>query len=270
MSVLFGGLKARFDPWSPEYGASLMSTEESDALLLMKVAVDTSVEMAEESWKPVACDPALEPGVSVAFVDGVRRMESNLVFETDQGFLYGGFGCCGAGAVVLTPGCMNEMEHALKVCSVQRFLFAPEDSGLPETIEIPQAYPSGATMLHQSIPVSGSEPLEPLRRLQQLMRQEEALVAEQVKVEEASLVVADGPLSLPLIRPGIAGFIKSLHSFYIPSSLFPVLTALRKHERTPIFRLSGEDVMERYSAYVRINEPRPMDTVLAGLARFEV
>ena len=123
MSVLFGGLKARFDPWSPEYGASLMSSEESDALLLMKVAVDTSVEMPEESWKPVACDPANEPAVSVAFVDGVRRMESNLVFETDQGFLYGGFGCCGAGAVVLAPGRMNQMEHALKLCSVQRFLF---------------------------------------------------------------------------------------------------------------------------------------------------
>ena len=270
MNFLPGGLRVRFDPWSPDYGASLMSSGESDAALLLKVNVDVSVEIPEEEWRPVHCDPSPAGAASVAFVDGVRRIESNLVFETPGVFLYGGFGCCAAGAMVLSPGRMNRMEQALSVCSVQRFLFAPEDSGFAETVEIPQNYPRGTALAHQTIPISGSEPQEPLQRLQQLMRQEEALVAEQVKVEEASLVIADGPLSLPLIRPGIAGFIKSLHSFYIPPNLFAVLAALRKHDRTPLFLLSTEDAIERYSAYVRISDPMPQDTILAGLARFEV
>lgn len=275
----FGSFKIRFDPWSADYGASLMSTEESDFALLQKVRIDTTVEMPEEAWQPVYCDPreADPDSCKVAFIDGVRRMECNLVFEGSGdaevphlSFLYGGFGCCAAGAIVLSHGRMNEMEESLKVCSVQRFLFAPEDSGFGESFDIAQSYPPGSTLPHQVILLSGIEPQDPLRRLQQLMRQEEALVVEQVAAEDAALVIADGPLNLPLIRTDVAGFIKSLHSFYIPSTLFPVLTRIKKHERTPLFLLSGEDVMERYSAYVRINEPRPQDTILAGIARFEV
>ena len=272
MNGVSGGFKIRFDPWSVDYGASILSSEENDFALLQKLRVDASIEMPEESWAPIYCDPSrFDPSsTSVAFVDGVRRMESNLVFEMDNGFLYGGFGCCAAGAVVITHGRINRMEDSLRVCSVQRYLFAPEDSGMPETLNIAQSYPPGSTLPHSVVGQSGLDPTESMRSLQQLMRQEEGLVIEQIAPDDASLVIADGPLNLPLIRHDAAGFIKSLHSFYLSSSLFPVLMRMRKHERTPMFLLTGEDVVERYSVYVRIQDPRPQDTILAGLARFEV
>lgn len=267
-----GGLRIRFDPWSVDYGASILTSEESDFALLQKVRVDTSVETAEEAWGPLFCDPnRFDPSSSpVAFVDGVRRMESNLVFEMDNGFLYGGFGSCAAGAVVMIHGRINRMEDALRVCSVQRYLFAPEDSGLPETFDITQSYPPDSRLPHTVVGQSGLDPTESMRTLQQLMRQEEGLVVEQISTNDASLVIADGPLNLPLIRHDAAGFIKSLHSLYLSSTLIPVLMRLKKHERTPMFLLSGEDVVQRYSVYVRLQEPRPQDTILAGLARFEV
>jgi hypothetical protein len=270
------GFSIRLDPWSADYGASLLSTPETEALLQERVRIDTSVEMNEPEWRPIDCsENAVEQTVTVAFVDGVRRIESNLIFETNSGFLYGAFGACAAGGVVLQPGQLNAGSDSFAVTSVKRYLFAPAELPLEDTIYLPLHFPEGASIPVNVHKIAGYDPAQPLAELQQLMRQEEASVTDILHASgESKLVIADGPLNLILMKAHLAGFIKSLHSLYLPPFLYSLLPELRKFERTPMFLIETIDpvpgAIDRYGSYVRIGEPGPQQSSLAGIARLEV
>src|SRR5262249_41493090 len=105
--------------------------------------------------------------------------------------------------------------------------------------------------------------------LQNAMREAEAeLARETLESGKADLVVSDGPLNYFLPGPAI-GMVKRQLRSYLDASRAPVLGELGPGERTPLFKL-GEQRLERYSWYLRVAEPRPIDGTMAGLVRLEV
>ncbi len=69
------------ESWSPEYG----SPTESMGLTGSSGPVDPWVESDVGDWAPRVPDPAAEPFASVAFVDGVRRVEANVFITGTDG-----------------------------------------------------------------------------------------------------------------------------------------------------------------------------------------
>lgn len=272
---LFPNAQVRLDPWAPDYGSSLLATDDGEEAMLARVKVDCSVEEAEQQWRAVRQEADLfDDGRPVAFVDGVRRIECNLVFEGSEGFRYGALASFAAGGVVMQRGQLNRMSESLAVCSVKRYVFVPEGVDVPDTIALPVNFPAGAEVNVGIHRIAGESPIESMSALQQLMREEEAIVCRELAEKGAvHPLIADGPLNLALVPYPVVGFIKSFHNLYVPYSLCPVLTQLQPGERTPIFLIEPRKTrgaMSRYSCYARVAAQRPQDSALAGLARFEV
>jgi hypothetical protein len=117
--------------------------------------------------------------------------------------------------------------------------------------------------------VSGVAPLDPLRGLQNLMREAEARLAREIlDAGGADLVVSDGPLNYFLPGPAL-GMIKRQSRSYLDVARSQVLTQLKPGERTPIFKLGGQR-LDRYSWYLRLSQPRAIDGTMAGMVRLEV
>lgn len=273
---LLQNLQLRMDPWSVDFGTGFAASEDAEEILNRKVNVDCSVELPESRWKPVTSELDMTDDGPTIFMDGVRRMEMRLVQERDAVFLFGGVGSLAAGAVTLQHGRMNSMPNSLKLCEVRRLLFLPGLQDTTDIIDIPLSYPQGKHLSLEVIPIAGMDPSEPLSGLQQEMRKTEATVAERMAslCKEEDLIIADGPLNLPLFLGSVVGYIKTLQALYVPSNLYSTLLKLQEGERTPMFlirpEVEMEDSMERYSCYLRMGESVDRYASLSGVVRLEV
>ncbi len=82
------------ESWSPTYGAPLENAVADAAYVVVDPTVETAV------WHPVTPD-ARPPPMTVAFVDGVRRVEARLTLDHPTDGPVGGIvGAFGVGAVV--------------------------------------------------------------------------------------------------------------------------------------------------------------------------
>jgi hypothetical protein len=137
---------------------------------------------------------------------------------------------------------------------------------LPPVLDV--AVGKGTTTF-RPLSVPGVAPLDPLRGLQNVMRQAEAdLAGRTLQSGRADLVVSDGPLNYFLQGPAI-GMVKRQSRSYLDAARTEVLAQLQPGERTPIFKL-GEQRLERYSWYLRLSQPRRIDGTMAGIVRLEV
>jgi hypothetical protein len=101
------------------------------------------------------------------------------------------------------------------------------------------------------------------------MREAEAdLALRTLQGGDADLVVVDGPLNYGMSGRAV-GMIKRQARTYLDADHAHAIGALSAGERTPIFRF-GERRAERYSWYLRLAEPRPIDAGAAGIVRLEV
>jgi hypothetical protein len=246
-------MRLRVDPWDPEYGASVeISTD-----LAPPVGLDLTVEVAAE-WRPIA--PAqLDRTPCCAFIDGVRRIDVQLFAE--EGDVQAP-GLAGSWAV----GCAwSRRPPEIADVQVGRELIV--GGGLtPPALDVSVgAHQVGFSA--SSVP--GSEPLDPLRGLQNVMREAEASLGQAVLARGTSdLVVADGPLSYS--APGaLVGMVKRQSRSYLDADRTAVLARLGPGERTPIFKL-GQQRLQRYSWYLRLAEGRRIDGAMAGVVRLEV
>ncbi|HKF75447.1 MAG TPA: DNA double-strand break repair nuclease NurA [Candidatus Dormibacteraeota bacterium] len=194
---------------------------------------------------------------SLAFVDGVRRIEAALYrFDEETGRVgraVAGSHACGA---VLAdgdsrPGFERERVRRLVICG----------GDLP--FEIPAARGGWAW---DSRSIHDDDPDALRAELQVRMRQEEGVLAERL-AEEGRLVVVDGPLTYVRSRDQpVIGYVKTHSRALLDPEHHRELPRLRPGERTSLFTL-GRD---RYSCYLRLVPTGGISGPWAGIVRLEV
>jgi hypothetical protein len=243
----------RVDPWDPEYGASV----ELDEALEPAAGLDLTIDVAG-AWTPIGAN--VPSGVPCcAFVDGVRRIDVRLFAEEGDVSAPGLAGSWAAGCARSSrPPSIGEIRVGRVVVT---------GGGLmPPRLE-PRI--GQGTIYFEPGSVPGVAPLDPLRALQNAMRDAEAGLAREVLASgEAELVIADGPLSYAMSGP-IVGLVKRQSRAYLDAERAKVIPQLRAGERTPLFKLGGQR-LERFSWYLRLAEPRVIDGTMAGVVRLEV
>jgi hypothetical protein len=193
---------------------------------------------------------------SLAFVDGVRRVEANL-YQHDPASgevvrgVAGGHAC---GAVVAD----GERPPRFAVEEVRRLIIWGSNRGgaLPSV-------PGGWRWSTDR--VASSEPDAPLLRLQQLMREEEGRLADRL-CQAGQLVLVDGPLTYARSRDRpIAGYVKTHSMALLPPEHHRRIPELGPAQRSSLFRFG-----ERYSCYLRLAAGSGMTGPWAGIVRLEV
>ncbi len=246
-------MRLRVDPWDPEHGASV----EIDERLEPAAGLDLDVEQ-DGPWSPVPA-PRRVTVPCCAFIDGVRRIDVRLFAEEGDVEMPGLAGSWGVGCAWSTqPPAIRTVTVGREIVVGGGLLPPPlrADVGHHHLVFAPSAVP-------------GSDPLDPLRGLQNAMRDAEAKLAlATLKSGGAELVVADGPLGYT--APGaLVGMVKRQSRAYLDAVRAKVIAQLQTGERTPIFKLAQQR-LERYSWYLRLADRRRIDGAMAGVVRIEV
>jgi hypothetical protein len=216
--------------WAPEYGAPIEPFED---LAPTEGSVDITVEGG--AWAPRA---GVDDGVrSVAFVDGVRRIDARLVLDEAGGPVPGIAGSFAVGAVV-----WDRMARHSEVTEVvvRRLAILAGGRGAA----IPDA---GQGVSYELESIADADPAALIRHFHGAMRRSEAELAERL-AQEGLFVVADGPLYETTPAHKI-GYIKSHRVTYLDLDAGAIIGELGAGERTPLFTIKG---YERYSWYLRL------------------
>jgi len=234
--------------WAPEYGAPV---ETDDLLVPSEGSVDTTVE--KRAWEPV---PGHDDGAAtVAFVDGVRRIDARLTLDDTGGPPVPGLcGSFGVGAVVWDRAARRATFESIRV---ERMAVLTEG----RRATLPAMPP---TLFYRPESVADPDPAALVRHIHGAMRRAEAETVETLAAA-GHIVVADGPLYETAGRPETIGYIKSHRVSYLPGEPGSILGRLGARERTPLFTIKG---YERYSWYVRLVDRGPGHT-WTGLVRCE-
>ena len=241
---------------------------EDDYLEESEEIEDPEVETKE--WKPIGGTPC--EGVSIVFVDGVRRTENLIYLEDEEGnFTEGAFVSVGAGALFMTHARINPAEEAFRNFKVERYLLLKKGLDLGEE---KLRFEFGESILEFAVKTTEKE-LSPF--VNELMSRMEAEVAEKTYREvKPDLMITDGTVhytakvkELPFV-----GYVKKHRKRYVPNEKTYIFRELKVGERTPIVKLHSQPAMEgegvksfdKFTWYVRISE----NEGISGIARLEV
>jgi len=253
----FGPFVVRIDPWAVEYGSETPTDFQADPD--DGAAVDPFVEHDIGAWAPLV-PPPVDPPEQLAIVDGVRRMEARLVI-TDQGqLLHGLLGAYGVGVVHCRNGLATFGEEVRGRVII--FGSGQKPPG-PVTISPGLVYEPRSTAEQDSD--------APLRELHREMRTVEEQFARQLAANVNTLVLADGPLNIGDPTAGrVVGFVKRLFKLYLASEQLPILRALPRGGRTPVFFIRSAGRFSRYSWFTRIAKRMAVESDFTGIVRLEV
>ena len=248
-------VRLRLDPWPGDYEGAFQIEE------LEEVAaeeIDTAAESGD--WSAVKPETIQRPE-PLFFVDGVRRIEARVIADDESGRqVHGLFASVATGSVVA-----SRSEAKFEDIRIRRYIVL----GCGLSAE-PVTFRIGNADLH-FVPhsVLDATPTGPILGIQQLMRMEEASIAEDHS-DQCACVFADGPLTyLTTVHQRTVGIIKRLFRAYIPASNFALVRRLAVGERTPLFAIR-DGKYDRYSWYMRVANRRAMDHDVAGVLRLEV
>jgi hypothetical protein len=238
------------EAWAPEYGNPF----EADLELADPSKVDDTVEVAS-TWDPI---PGVDDGIAtVAFVDGVRRIDARLTLDAPGGPIPG---ICGTYAVGAATWRRDIPRTDIDRVRVDRLAVFGHGAAAPVPVAGPQ-------LAYRSESVPGSDAQELIQRFHGAMRKAEAVLSEAL-AQEGCFVVADGPIN-DLSATEKVGFIKTHRAPYLPPERIPVVAALRRAERTPLFLIGKEGAYPRYSWYQRL-ATLPDAHSWSGVVRCEV
>lgn len=292
----------RRDTWEPEYGSSLAWGDRSSSETI-EINLERAPLVWEPIGTPYLSKPGAaeiqkalaETGEDLIVLDGVQRMHTRLLLEQGDRYSYSGLGTLAVGGLRLRPGTALSMQEALLPPMVQRCLLLSNNYRLSqsETAMPGLPYPF-VHCTYQESPDDGTNTNEnaqrgPEQALQQAMRSAEKdylehCLQETEQQQTPAIFLVDGPLprystsyttktASPPTRPAqrsslstVVGYIKTLHTRYLPPEQHQVLYALRAGQRSPLFRMGDKQI----SWYMSLANPEPMDTALAGIVRLEV
>ena len=204
----------------------------------------------------------LEEGLTIAFVDGVRRIDyTAYVFdEANQRSYEGIFATIGAGAIFLKPKSLNLLEDALCEQRIRKVFLV-------------NGYVEKSALGPLDYEVVSIESTDLSLSLLKLLREEEAKVAMEVsKKRKPDLIVCDGTLNHKLKNIGCVGFVKTIKKLFINRDQTHLLHSLRKGQRTPIVKVhyqtevEQEEKLEKYTWYVKLSDREG----LGALSRVEM
>jgi len=255
-STAFGDFDVRLDPWAAEYAGELPL--ETDAAEPTE-DVDLSVERSADAWTAITPDVGELPE-TVIFVDGVRRVEGQLLARRDHRLIHGVVGSYGVGAVRIEDGraaCGDEQIGHLAVL------------GCGE--RLPASFDLGSALTYQPASSLRDDAEGPPLVVFEAMRAAEAELARRCAAEAATLVIADGPLTFGEASRGHAlGFVKRFFKIYVGNSQIPTLASLAVGSRSPLFHIRAATRFGRFSWFIRLAPRLPIDAHLTGLARLEI
>ncbi|MGE0730817.1 MAG: hypothetical protein AB7O92_19770 [Acidimicrobiia bacterium] len=242
------------EAWSPDYGAPLEDGGQGDE----PVDVDLAVELPVERWRPIR--PAPVDRSTVAFVDGVRRIDASLLWSTDDGQYHPGLAASVAAGVVTCNG-----RAEISRLEIDRVVLLP--------VEVPTVRTRhGLVWRYRPTRSRRDDPGQLSIELQQVMADLEVGVAEGAAVtaeaagDELAMVVIDGPIRRREQVRNAVGHIKTHHHRYLPPAAVGVIAELEPGERTPLFAIGGG--FPRLSWYLRL--PCSREHAWSGVVRNEI
>ncbi|MFN0026179.1 MAG: hypothetical protein ACKV2O_03180 [Acidimicrobiales bacterium] len=247
------------EAWSPDYGSPLEDTPSGPGA--EPAPVDVNVEVPARAWEPRL--PNCEAAPTVAFVDGVRRVDANLVWTGPDGRFHAGMAASVAAGVVCCT-CRPPTPARIVSIEVDRVLLLPVPVGDLAT--------GAATWRQQPLHTDRDDPGSLSIELQTVMAELEVAVAGNAANHAAAagstlaMVIIDGPIRRREHIEHAVGHVKTHHQQYLPPELAPIVGQLRAGERTPIFAIEGP--FPRLSWYLRL--PGPATHAWAGVVRHEI
>lgn len=241
-------MRLLLDPWPADYDAPVHVDGAAAT-----VTVDAQVERSE--WKSIAA-PALNEDRACTFVDGVRRVEARVLADHQGKLIHGLFGS-------LAAGCVRSRELAsFGRIDVERYLILadPEARGWETAL-------GGSALRFAGLAATENHPHAVLGDLQSRMRQAEAALAEELAGREC--VFVDGLSYRATGGRRVVGVVKRILEPYLDENHFRLVLSLRAAERTPLFAIR-DTAYARFSCFLRLAAPRPVDHALAGIVRLEI
>lgn len=254
MVVSTSGLSLRADPWMPEYGMGF-DVRFDEPPSVVEPFVETDNWTLPRGSVRVVPEP-------VRFIDGVRRIELRLIADVGGRRVPGLFGTYGAGSATCDR-IASFGEYEIGRCLVLGGgIHAPN-------IDLRLGPISFA---YVGVSTAGSEPDDPLLKLQELMREAEGRLAARLAGERDSLVLVDGPLAFFSKTAGpVVGVIKRFGRVYLEPEQGELITKLGAGERTPLFAIAEpSDRRRRYAWYSRLGKVGVPWHDHAGVVRCEV
>ncbi|MGV3526183.1 MAG: DNA double-strand break repair nuclease NurA [Candidatus Sericytochromatia bacterium] len=263
----------RRDSWQPDYQSAIQLDEVPTTV----EKVDTALECLPQAWAPIAPQGSLEQALrdldALTVIDGVRRLHMRLIFDHDGSFCYSGLGSAAVGALRITPGRRMSMQEALYPPRIRRYaLLSPLPDLLADAARIEGVPHPFAPLQIEPVKSGQNTPNGPEQALQTAMRtQERELALELIQQADTGTILVDGPLPLfeQSAPEGLIGYVKTLHTAYLPTQEQAVLPLLKAGERSPLFVIDPGS-KHTVSWYLRLSTPRPIEHPLSGLVRLEV
>jgi hypothetical protein len=225
-------LTLRLDPWTPTYESALQIEEDETG---PQPDVDPFVET--DDWR--AREPQfVERPRTIAFVDGVQRVEMRVIGDRDGKVVYGAFASVAVGAVFAREGGSDvAAETPLRILALA-------DGETHPAVSVPCGE---ATLEFRSRPTAASGLAGVQEAVQSARREAEIALGERLDEQGHEMVVVDGRLNRqPKRKARGIGLIKT---------------------RTPLFRIGRDRAV--YSWYLRLTEGRAIDHAWAGVVRVE-
>jgi hypothetical protein len=247
-------LTLRLDPWTPAYESALQVEEDEPGAAAPDV--DTSVETSE--WVPR--EPQfVERPATIAFVDGVQRVEMRVIGDRDGNIVYGAFASVAVGAVFVREGGSSlALETPLRVLALS-------DGETHDPVSVPCGE---ATLVFRPQPTALTGLAAVQEAVQTARREAEIALGERLDEEGHEMVVVDGRLNWqPKRRAMVIGLVKTIHRRYLEGEQAAVIAQLAARTRTPLFRIGRDRAV--YSWYLRLTEGRRIDHPWAGVVRVE-
>ena len=239
-------MKIAVQAWAPDYGSEVEIAWDQGR------PDDLDVTAEGVGWKAVSAGKQDDlTWDEVLFIDGVRRTDAR-VFVTPEdgaGASAGVAVSVGVGAVSCDIAAGNGSPvRAARIAEaiVKRVVAVGGGAEL--------ALSAGPGLEYAALPVAGFAPEDLDRKVHDVMRDAEAVLAIELAAAAGSgrLVIVDGPLAK--MSPGataVIGMIKSHNGTYLDDAENALVSDLECGERTPFFYFGGPQ-RPRYSWYLRL------------------
>jgi hypothetical protein len=253
-------LVLRADPWTPDHGMGFEA-------VLDEPPARAEPFVETDDWDhPVAPDAAPEGpdrrDAPVWFVDGVRRVEQRLIAADGSRRGHALFGTYAAGTV-RADGRATFGRNVVRRALVLGSRLERDDV----TVRV-----GGSQLVYRAVREVGSDPDDPLHRLQKEMQATESELAIESAARGGELVLADGRWTSqqPTASP-VVGVVKRWSRAYLVHEQETLVARLETGQRTPLFGLARpQEPLGRFAWYARLCAVRPEWHDHAGVVRCEV